>query len=163
MSYGPGRSRLATGLGTGVGAWLVGTVLVGVVLLAALDTVPGGSPIGLGSAYPIAVLWFLAVSTGQVTPLLLVVGTATTGLLVGAGAVAALVARLEDPRDGVGLGVAVAAGHGLGVAITLAWLGPIGIAANGSAGRAFTLVFGGFMIPVVLAIFGAVGAIQVSG
>lgn len=157
MAYSTGRSRLTVGVGAGLGAWLVGTALVSATFLWLVDS---SLAVEVTSAYPLAVLWMVAVALGGSSPLLTASGAGTSVLLVVAGGVAARGSNTPGPWDAVGTGLAVAAGHALGVAVVLAAVEPVGIAARNPAARTFVLAFGGFVVPAVLSVVGAVGAVH---
>lgn len=157
MSYGPGRSPLLQGTLVGTGAWVVGAALT-VVLAGFVFGVADPDPVVRSlQIYPLAVVWFLGVAVGGLTPAVLVTGLSTSVVLVASGVVAVVrVHTVADAWDAGKVGLVTGLGHGVVTAAVFAWLGPVGVASWSTSGRTFVLVFGGFLVPGML---GAVGAV----
>ena len=159
MSYQPGRSRLLQGALAGAGAWVVGaavTVLAMVFVLGIFETSQVGHAV---VAYSMLVVWFvfvLAFGGGESALLFVIVGVASSFLLLVAGAIAvARVSSVAGPWDGLKVGATIGVGHALLTALAFSTFDPAFLGRQ-PALRTFALAFGGFVVPAILGAAGGV-------
>lgn len=162
MSYGPGSSQYLRSLVVGAGAWLTAVAAFIVLLVGVFGVWVSDPLVRTVQAYAITPVWFIGLVSGDVELLVVAVGVSVYALFVTAGVVAAVWSETDTVRSAVTVGLAVAAGHGLLTALafgTVGVIGPYGTEPT-AATRTFLLAFGGFAVPAVLAVLGAVATQQ---